>query len=284
MLLQSYAAKAAALSTTSLDSPSRSAAGSPAPTAHHLPRRHGTHRSQRNNNGTSSDDPVVGASSDLTRSLHRARQLVQDELARSVALHDHLVESTSQLRQLEGAYGRVGDMLSSSRDLLGALLTSAKSDTWYLQTTFYMLASTLAWLVFRRWLYGPLWWLVWLPLRIVFRTGSTAVGIAGRGVGAGTGASGAATMRIVDGSGTRVEIEMGEDAVPTIEVSSGGGGEKESVGDPDSLVEKVGRILDGDGVGDEQLFVGQEELREHVNGQTTDGDAAVHDGRVRDEL
>lgn len=276
ILLQSYVAKA-----TSPTSPTRS--GSPAPSFGAAPRRRHTTRSQKNN--SSSDDPVVGASSDLTRSLYRARQLVQDELARSVALHEHLQESTSQLRQLGGAYGRMEDMLASSRDLLGTLLTSAKSDTWYLQTTFYLLAATLGWLVFRRWLYGPLWWLVWLPLRIVFRTGSTAVGgLAGAGAGAGAGGGGA-RMQVVDGSGTRVEVDMGgEGAVPTLEV--GGGREKvvdDGVGDDsragdavDSMLEKVGRIVDGD---ERPSIMQEEELFE------PEGDEeVVQDGRVRDEL
>lgn len=185
---------------------------------------------------------MVAASSDLTGSLHRARQLVQDELARSMTLHEALGTSTSQLRQLGSTYGRMEDLLTSSRDLLGVLLKSTKSDTWYLETTFYMLAATLAWLVFRRWLYGPAWWLVWLPLRLVFRTGSTAVGIVG-----GTGGGSGATMEVVDWrSGKTVAVDMGSDqgaVVPTAQV----GGEDQKVvqgGDADSMVEMVGRIID----------------------------------------
>jgi len=46
-------------------------------------------------------------------------------------------------------------VLKKSRDLLGTLLRSQKSDTWYLETAFYILIATLAWLIFRRILYGP---------------------------------------------------------------------------------------------------------------------------------
>ena len=60
-------------------------------------------------------------------------------------------------------------MLSSSRNLLGTLLRSQKSDTWYLETAFYILLSTIIWLIFRRIFYGPLWWLVWLPLKLSYR-------------------------------------------------------------------------------------------------------------------
>lgn len=184
---------------------------------------------------------MVAASSDLTQSLHRARQLVQDELARSMTLHETLGESTSQLKQLGTTYGRMEDMLTSSRDLLGTLMKSTKSDTWYLETTFYMLAATLVWLVFRRWLYGPMWWLVWLPIRLVFRTGSTAVGMVGTG-GGGDSRSGGAMMEVVDGSGKTVAVDMGiQGAVPTAKV----GGEDTVVhGDADSMVEMVGRIVD----------------------------------------
>jgi len=60
-------------------------------------------------------------------------------------------------------------LLSSSRNLLGSLLRSQKSDTWYLETAFWILVSTIIWLLFRRLLYGPLWWFVWFPLRLVSR-------------------------------------------------------------------------------------------------------------------
>lgn len=289
VLLRSY--------TKPASTPSRSGANSPAPSLGPV-RRRPTHKSQREQQRA--DDPVAAASSDLTQSLHRAHRLVQDELARSVALHDHLHESTAQLRQLGGAYGRMEDLLASSRDLLGTLLTSTKSDTWYLQTTFYLLAATLGWLVFRRWLYGPLWWLVWLPLRIVFRTGSTAVGM---GMGASKGGGAGARMQVVDGAGTRVAVEMSDGAVPTMQVARGGRGE--NVGedavrgmDEDSMIEKVGRILDrdeqlaaeaGPGAGtgaeaeaeteapdseEEGAAVPDEQLREEV----------IQDSRVRDEL
>lgn len=238
VLLQSYAQPPppSSSSNNNNDTPSRSAgATSPAPSLRL--RRHQRGPPKTNHN----DDPVVAASSDLTGSLHRARQLVQDELARSMTLHEALGASTSQLRQLGSTYGRMEDLLTSSRDLLGVLLKSTKSDTWYLETTFYMLAATLAWLVFRRWLYGPAWWLVWLPLRLVFRTGSTAVGIVGGGGGSG------ATMEVVDGrSGKTVAVDMGSDqgtVVPTAQV----GGEDQKVvqgGDADSMVEMVGRIID----------------------------------------
>ena len=52
---------------------------------------------------------------------------------------------------------------------MSSLLRSQKSDTWYLETAFYILIGTISWLIFRRLLYGPLWWIIWLPLKIVAR-------------------------------------------------------------------------------------------------------------------
>lgn len=120
------------------------------------------------------DQQTVGASSNVTAALRRTHDLIASELGRSEFAHETLTESSAALRQLDDSYGSLDSMLAKSRDLLGTLLRSQKSDTWYLQTAFYMLAVTTAWLVFRRLLYGPIWWLVLFPLRILFGVGSTA--------------------------------------------------------------------------------------------------------------
>lgn len=184
----------------------------------------------------------MAASSDLTVSLRRAHQAVTDELSRSIAVHEALHESTLKMKALGSNYSRMDDMLRSSRDLVGVLLKSTKTDTWYLQTTFYMLLATLSWLVFRRFMYGPLWWLVWLPVRLVFRTGSTAVGLAG--------GMPDATMEVgVAGAGDAQSIKIvavGEEgAVPTAQVGQTDKHAAESSnGDPDTMADKVGRIVD----------------------------------------
>lgn len=263
LLLQSYTRAASTPAT-------RSGATSPAPsttTTLGPRRRHTTHRGGPRAT-TTTDDPVVAASSDLTQSLHRAAQLVQEELARSMTLHETLEEGTANLKTLDSTYSRVGGMLSNSGQLLGVLMKSTKSDTWYLETTFWMLAAVLGWLVFRRFLYGPMWWLVWLPLRIVFRTGSGAVAI--------VGGKGAARMEVVDGSGKRVEVDMGsQGTVPTAKV--GAKEERVAEADPESLVDKIGQIVemgDDKDSGAAEVFVpadgGEEVIQE--------------DARVRDEL
>ncbi|KAF5542917.1 transport membrane glycoprotein Sec20 [Fusarium phyllophilum] len=123
---------------------------------------------------TEEDQQNVGASANVTNALRRTHDLIQAELARSEFAHETLTESSAALKQLNESYGSLDTMLASSKDLLGTLLRSQKSDTWYLQTTFYMLACTLGWLLFRRLLYGPMWWIVWLPLRLMFGLGTSA--------------------------------------------------------------------------------------------------------------
>lgn len=59
------------------------------------------------------------------------------------------------------------------------MLRSQKSDTWYLETAFYILVGTITWLLFRRILYGPLWWLLWLPVKLVFRVVFGFLGVVG---------------------------------------------------------------------------------------------------------
>lgn len=232
---------------------------------------------------------MVAASSDLTVSLRRAHQAVTDELSRSIAVHEALHESTLKMKALGSNYSRMDDMLRSSRDLVGVLLKSTKTDTWYLQTTFYMLLATLSWLVFRRFMYGPLWWLVWLPVRLVFRTGSTAVGL--------VGGKPDATMEVgvggSDGQSAKV-VGVGEDgAVPTAQV---GQADKHAAGgetrDPESMVDKVGSIVDRI---EEQVSY-EDELGERPTGKAgdradgfvlTSGDGGIREEaveRLRDEL
>lgn len=120
------------------------------------------------------DCQTVGASSNVTAALRRTHDLMAAELSRSEFAHQTLTESSAALKQLNESYTSLDSMLANSRDLLGTLLRSQKSDTWYLQTALYMLLITAAWLVFRRILYGPMWWLVWLPVRTFLGVGTKA--------------------------------------------------------------------------------------------------------------
>ncbi|KAL8419818.1 hypothetical protein RB594_002833 [Gaeumannomyces avenae] len=234
----------------------RSGASSPAPAQQQQPmRRRQTLKNDRggtsNNNASSSSkgDKVVGAATDVTASLQRTHDLMAAELARSAYAAQALAESTAALRELDDRYAGLDGLLAASRSLLGTLVRSQKSDTWYLRTTLYLLLATAAWLVFRRLLYGPLWWFLWVPLRVGWWS-------AAKGVGGGLALVGrsrqpaAARMEVVGASGSTSVVGMagggGADALPTVSVAHGGGDKGKDSAGSDSMMDKVGRIIDGD--------------------------------------
>jgi protein transport protein SEC20 len=101
------------------------------------------------------DELLVAQSSDVTSALRRTTDLLSTELSRSRFAQETFDESTAALKELGDKYSDLGSVLDKSRALLGTLLRSQKSDTWYLETAFYILLATLSWLIFRRILYGP---------------------------------------------------------------------------------------------------------------------------------
>lgn len=123
---------------------------------------------------------MISASNDVTESMRRTHDLMAAELSKSDFAHNTLKESTAALSQLSENYSSLGTMLSSSRALLGTLLKSQKTDTWYLQSAFYLLIVTIGWLIFRRLLWGPTWWLVWLPLKLIFKSAVGVSNVVGR--------------------------------------------------------------------------------------------------------
>ncbi|MCJ1478936.1 hypothetical protein MMC13_007620 [Lambiella insularis] len=103
----------------------------------------------------SQDELLVNASSDVTAALRRTHQLMQSELSRSQFANDTLKQSTAALNSLNENYSTLGNLLSSSRSLVSTLVSSQKSDTWYLESAFKILGATIIWLIFRRFLLGP---------------------------------------------------------------------------------------------------------------------------------
>ncbi|KAK0618237.1 hypothetical protein B0T17DRAFT_609355 [Bombardia bombarda] len=211
--------------------------------------------SSSSKSGTNRD--VVAASGDVTDALRRTHSLIADEMSRSAFAARTLAESTAALKDLTGRYEGVGGLLARSRDLVGTLLTTQKSDTWYLQTAMHALLATLAWLVFRRFLYGPMWWLVWLPVRTVWCTGRAVVPSGSGAVQSGGGARMEVPVEGQKGGGYRV-VGVGEEgAVPTVRVGGEDRGKVEEVADVDvdvdSMVEKVGRIIDDSLSGEDVL-------------------------------
>ncbi|CAG7932930.1 unnamed protein product [Penicillium olsonii] len=142
------------------------------------------------------DDIVLNASNDVTSALRRTHQLMQAELSRSQFAQETLDQSTAAISSLTESYSSLDTLLSSSRSLANSLLRSQKSDTWYLETAFYILIGTISWLLFRRLLYGPLWWLVWQPLKLVARVTFATLGTVGLSSTAVQSASGSLSGEI----------------------------------------------------------------------------------------
>lgn len=294
LLIQSFSVPVSeAASPTGTPSSADAVLGAQAQLRSTLRQHHHQHHTQHQKSSLSQQDQqTVGASSNVTDALRRTHDLIAAELARSEFAHQTLEESSAALRQLGESYASLEGMLARSRDLLGALLRSQKSDTWYLQTSMYMLLATGAWLVFRRLLYGPAWWLVWLPLRIVFGVGSRAGSavMQGRGSG-GAGESGRAQVGGQDGrEGLPVEGLPDED-LPTARV----GRDEERAGeeaDPDSMVDQVGKIIDAANEADELGSIPEDEDQprnpKKRMWEEEEGDSQVpsqgDEAHVRDEL
>lgn len=104
----------------------------------------------------------------VTSSLIRMREAMSSSLERSSFAARIMEESLQSLKRLNEQYDSLDSLLAMSKGILGLLVKNTKTDAWYLQTTVYILLATLAWLLFRRWFYGPLWWLVWLPQQLMW--------------------------------------------------------------------------------------------------------------------
>ncbi|KAL2756372.1 hypothetical protein ACRALDRAFT_1076405 [Sodiomyces alcalophilus JCM 7366] len=211
----------------------------------HQHHRHAQHHHHPKTGLSEEDQQAVGASGNVTAVLRRTHDLIAAELARSEFAHQTLRESSAALARLDDSYGSLEGILSRSRDLLGTLVKSQKSDTWYLQTSLYMLLVTGAWLVFRRFMYGPVWWLVWFPLRMFYGLllgGGSAVVRHGE-------APSDQSPGVVVREGGRVEVEgiPGEE-LPTIQVGGSGseGGESGSavLDDAEYVAERVRKVME----------------------------------------
>ncbi|KAG4426613.1 hypothetical protein IFR04_000044 [Cadophora malorum] len=221
----------------------------------------GQQRRTRENVELSKDEKTVNASSDVTIALRRTHDMMASELARSKFAHETLQESTAALAQLSETYSTLDTLLSSSKNLLGTLLRSQKSDTWYLETAFYILVTTIVWLVWRRLLYGPTWWLVWFPMKMFIKGWMgvfTTMGLLGgdptsMSVSVSPAMSSVAShATVVHSSGTRGPRPTGgPPGAQHIQVGGGGRGapmreDQGSMPEPsgDSMSEQVGRIID----------------------------------------
>ncbi|TVY36473.1 hypothetical protein LOCC1_G005401 [Lachnellula occidentalis] len=186
--------------------------------------------------------------------------MMASELSRSQFAHDTLQESTAALAQLGETYSTLDTLLSSSKNLLGTLLRSQKSDTWYLETAFYILVVTIGWLVFRRILYGPGWWLLWflpkmfikgfLGVFAVLRMGVTGGKGSGEVAGISTSVVGGGSTTVTHATAGRVSVPAYARRPPGVNVGGGGKGAPMAQGTPapqgqgGSVSEQVGKIID----------------------------------------
>ncbi|KAG5947364.1 hypothetical protein E4U60_003217 [Claviceps pazoutovae] len=252
-------------STGSKDAPEEASS----PTLRSSQRLYHTHAYHHNQSSLSAgDQQTVGASNNVTSALRRTHDLIAAELFRSEYAHQTLTESSAALRELDESYSSLDSMLASSRDLLGTLLRSQKSDTWYLQTALYMLLATGAWLLFRRILYGPMWWLVWLPLRVLFGVGTRAGSAVmmhhrsapGESATASVGGGGAGA----DGGSVSVDGLPGEDLV-TAQVGSASPSGRDGVAEV--VTDQIAQVVDAVREADELGNVGEKDADEESDDQ-----------------
>ncbi|KAI4730801.1 hypothetical protein E4T49_01151 [Aureobasidium sp. EXF-10728] len=186
------------------------------------------------------DELLINASTDVTSALRRTHNLLTSELSRSRFAQETLDQSTAALADLGERYTDLDSLLNNSKNLLGTLVRSQKSDTWYLETAFYILVTTICWLVFRRLIYGPAWWFIWLPFKFLLLkpvyllfgilgiTGGSSAAVAVSSVSSSVSIQ--PSIRIQpSASGDRPTFRRGMDQRPANVVPVGGGGAKAGV-------------------------------------------------------
>lgn len=210
-----------------------------------------TYRQRKQAKGISEGEVVAQASSDVTAALRRTHQLMQGELSRSRFAQETLEQSTAALADLGEKYSDLNTLLANSKNLVSTLVKSTKSDTWYLETTFYILITTVIWLIFRRWLYGPLtwfvirpiaWFIIW-PLRVLFRNLPSVFGTA-------AAAATTTTSLIIKPSAIGGSPKINHNAQqPYFRVGGGNRGYMHGAGSgdpspPDSYSQKIGKMAE----------------------------------------
>ncbi|KAI9695629.1 MAG: hypothetical protein M1820_008476 [Bogoriella megaspora] len=263
-----------ALLLSSLRSPPSTSPRPSSPSSSPPPPRHRTPKPP-----PTQSDILLTHSSNITASLRSTHSLLTDSLSRSRFAQETLDASTAALNELSTSYTSLDDLLAASKGLVGTLLRSQKSDTWYLETTFYLLLGTLAWLVYRRWLYGPLWWLVYLPLKLIYRGLVILFSIGGvsTGISKSTSVGGTAGSTAANGS-LSAQSSVLNSGIPTYSsMADKGDAETKSEGQhgQESLSDRVGRIAEESRAGD-----AAEQQGEHRNENDGNG-GGEDDGRPR---
>lgn len=116
------------------------------------------------------DEIALRSADDVTQALRRIHNQLEGELAQSQFAQQTLNESQDALAGLSESYSGTTDLLKSSRGLVSQLVRTSKSDSWYLLSAWWILMVTIAWLFFRRILYGPSLVLIYYPIRLLWFT------------------------------------------------------------------------------------------------------------------
>lgn len=117
-------------------------------------------------------------------------------------------------------------MLLKSRRLITDLVRKNKSDAWYYEKAIYIMIFTIIWLIVRRFLYGPFYLLVWLPLKICWWMLSLCASIIGAGGSYDSEMFGGVSKTRVGGEGSmlankpKVEVKGILEDLPQIPQSS----------------------------------------------------------------
>lgn len=252
-------------------------------------------RQHQSNKQLTQDEVLVNASSDVTSALRRTHDLLTSELSRSRFAQETLDQSTAALADLGEKYSGLDSLLNNSKNLLGTLVRSSKSDTWYLETAFYILIATISWLVFRRLIYGPAWWFIWLPLKYLlfkpFYFIFAAFGISTRAHPTQSAVSSISSLRIqpsASNGSPKFVMSSSQRQAPGVPVGGGGMGAKEGKdgrlrdpSPPGSLSQKIGQISEASrqpaGV-KERISEGEEKIPEDEENTPKDALEVVRRG------
>lgn len=163
-------------------------------------------------------------------------------------------QSTAALKSLNESYSTLDNLLASSKSLIGTLVSSQKSDTWYLETAFWILVYTIAWLVFRRIFYGPIRYIFYLPtkwtLQFIYSIVNVVIGIftgtvlssGPKSLSVSKAVSSSVTTTIIQSSatvrGSTAKRDMSASHVPS------GAGNKDDPRPGEDLSEDVGRMAE----------------------------------------
>lgn len=172
---------------------------------------------------------------------------MQSELSRSKFAQETLEQSTAALADLGEKYSDLNSLLANSKTLVTTLFKSQKSDTWYLETAYYILLTTVIWLIFRRWFYGPISWFILWPLNILFRIVFAVVPTSAATTSAlSSQLTSSSTSLIVKPSATGgIPLRKpGQQQPNYVRVGGGGRGAPHDPSPPASLSQQVGQMAE----------------------------------------